>query len=251
VTIEDDWDECSDGVEAHAREMGYWDAPAGTRFDFRAAYEDQDSRVWTEQRYHVGCRLLTEPGEPDLARMMRYLRDHLRGGSINGRAETGERTVCLHPSAVRGTTGSTAASMVIDLVPDGLPPVAWASMATPCTGVFLPVTVGGRLPRGLETADERPDPESFWWAMRELQYVADRDPVLLAPLARDTWATLERRLLAADPRLSPEALERLVTDVMAQRDQLVRHLTVTQLESDHARAANGTVTAAPSGHLLG
>lgn len=255
VTIEDDWDECSDGVEEHARELGYWNASSSTRFDFRAAYEDQESRVWTEQRYRVGCRLLAETGDPDLPRMMRYLRDHLAGGSVNGRAETGERTVCLHPSVVRQTTGSTAASMAVELRADDLPPVAWASMATPCTGVFLPVTVGQRLPRELETANERPDPDSAWWAMRELQYVADRDPVLLAPIAQAAWAPIEQRLLAGDPRLTTESLEQVIAEVMAQRDQLVRRLTVTQLESDHAHAAKAgaTVSAADaeSRDLLG
>ncbi len=246
VTIEDDWDECSEGVEDHARTLGYWDAPASTRFNFRAAYEDQESRVWTEQRYGVGCRLLTETDEPDLPRMMRYLRDHLAGGSINGRAETGERTVCLHPNTVRQTTGSTAASMVVELLGDDLPPVAWISMATPCTGVFLPVTVGQRLPRELEAAAERPDPDSAWWAMRELQYVADRDPVLLAPIAQEAWARIEKRLLSEDPRLSAESLERLSAEVMKQRDQLVRQLTVAQLESEHAQVANAGAAAAVS-----
>jgi secernin len=244
VTIEDDWDECSAGIDAYARDMGYWTAAPGTRFDFRAAFEDQESRVWTEQRYRVGCRLLAETAEPDLPRMVRYLRDHLSGGPINGRAEAGERTVCLHPSVVRQTTGSTAASMVVELGPDGLPPVAWISMATPCTGVFLPVPVGTRLPRELTTAGERPDPDSAWWAMRELQYVADRDPGLLAPIAQATWGPLEQRLLAERPRLSTEALELLTAEVMRQRDQLVRQLTVAQLESDHGHVAAARVAAA-------
>jgi secernin len=255
VTIEDDWDECSDGIEQYAREMGYWNAPPRTRFDFRAAFEDHESRVWTEQRYRVGCRLLAETDEPDLPRMMRYLRDHLSGGAVNGRAESGERTVCLHPNAVRQTTGSTAASMVVELGAGDPPPVAWISMATPCTGVFLPVPVGQRLPRELEIGGERPDPDSAWWAMRELQYVADRAPVLLAPIAQATWAPVEQRLLAERPYLSEQSLERLIAEVMRQRDQLVRQLTVTQLESDHARVARagGTTSAADprSRNLLG
>jgi len=244
VTIEDDWDECSAGIDTYARDMGYWSAQDGTRFNFRAAFEDHESRVWTEQRYRVGCRLLAETTEADLPRMMRYLRDHLSAGPINGRAELGERTVCLHPSVVRQTTGSTAASMVVELSAGDLPPVAWTSMATPCTGVFLPVPVGTRLPQELATAGERPDPDSVWWAMRELQYVADRDPVLLAPIAQATWAPIEQRLLAERPRLSADALERLIAEIMKQRDQLVRQLTVTQLESDHGYVAAARMAAA-------
>jgi secernin len=221
VTIEDDWDECSEGIEDYARERGYWNAPAGTRFNFNAAFEDHESRAWSEQRYEVGRRLLAE-------------RDHLSGGSINGRPEAGERTVCMHPSLVRRHTGSTAASMVVELTADDLPPVAWTSMAAPCTGVFIPVTVGRSLPSELEAADEHPDPDSVWWAMRELQYVVDRDPLLLTPIARSVWEPLERRLLAADPRMTSAALARLITEIMERRDELILRMNVAQLESDHA-----------------
>jgi dipeptidase len=237
ITVEDDWDEASDGLEEHAREMGYWSDPRSTRFNFRAAYEDPESRHWTEPRYGVGCRLLAEHDEHDVPQLMRYLRDHFEAGMVNGTSADGlpvDRTVCIHPSPVRGSTGSTAASMVVELTPDELPPVAWVSMATPCTGLFLPVTVGRRLPAVLTTADERPSRDSAWWAMRELQYVADRDAVLLTPIAQAVWGPLEQKLLAEDPRLSDVALERLTYDIMERRDRLILELTVAQLESDHA-----------------
>jgi secernin len=237
VTIEDDWTERSDGVEEHARAKGYWKAPSSTRFSFRAAYEDPESRVWTEPRYGVGCRLLADGGDYDVPRMMRYVRDHFEAGTVNGRTAAGvqvERTVCLHPNVARGRTGSTHATMVVELAGGDLPPVAWCGMATPCVGVFLPVTVGQRLPKELETGDERPNPDSAWWAMRELQYVADRDPELLTPLARAAWEPLEKRLLSGDPRLSSESLDPLTAEVMERRDRLIRELTVTMLESDHA-----------------
>jgi secernin len=237
ITIEDDWEECSDGLEEHAREMGYWSEPASTRFNFRAAYEDPESRHWTEPRYGVGCRLLAEHGEHDVPQLMRYLRDHFEAGTVNGTSADGmpvDRTVCIHPSPARGSTGSTAASMVVELTPDELPPVAWVAMATPCTGIFLPVTVGQRLPSVLTTGDERPSRDSAWWAMRELQYVTDRDAVLLTPIAQAVWGPLEQKLLAEDPRLSDEALARLTADIMERRDRLILELTVAQLESDHA-----------------
>jgi secernin len=237
VTIEDDWDECSDGLEEHAREMGYWSAPASTRFNFRAAYEDLESRHWTEPRYGVGCRLLAEHDQHDVPQLMRYLRDHFEAGTVNGTSADGtpvDRTVCIHPSVARGSTGSTAASMVVELAQSELPPVAWVSMATPCTGPFMPVTVGQCLPAALETADERPSRDSAWWAMRELQYVADRDPELLTSLAQEVWGPLEHQLLAQDPRLTDAALASLVTDVLERRDRLILELTVAQFQSDHA-----------------
>jgi hypothetical protein len=70
--------------------------------------------------------------------------------------------------------------------------------------------------------------------MRELQYVTDRDAVLLTPIAQAVWGPVEQKLLAEDPRLTDEALARLTADIMERRDRLILELTVAQLESDHA-----------------
>ena len=253
VTIEDDWDECSDGLEEHAREMGYWTAPAATKLDFRAAYEDRESRPWTEPRYGVGCRLLAGNDEFSVPDLMRYLRDHFASGTVNAPPPDGtplQRTVCLHPGIAQG---STAASMVVELAADGLPPVAWTSMATPCTGIFLPITVGQPLPPVLETGDEHPSHDSAWWAMRELQYVTDRGPVLLTPVAQAAWAPIQRRLLAGG-RLSPDELALLMAEVMERRDRLILELTVAQLQHEHTIAANGdgaSSGAAPAAGIAG
>ena len=53
ATIGDDWDECSDGIEAYARDRGWWTAPVGTKLDFRAAFEDPARRAGAEGRYRA------------------------------------------------------------------------------------------------------------------------------------------------------------------------------------------------------
>lgn len=230
ITIDDDWDECSDGVEEHAREMGYWSAPPATRFNFRAAYEDTETRFRVEPRYNVGRHLLTGDGHHSVRSTMRYLRDHFESGPIYTPPPEGTPaplSVCLHSGTANG---STAASMVAELAPGDLPPVAWTTMATPCTGIFVPVTVGRPLPKELESGDDRPSRGSYWWAMRELQYAADRDPQRLTPLIRKVWTPIEERLLDGDPRLGPGELDQLITEIMERRDQLVLDLTVAQLE---------------------
>lgn len=220
VTMEDDWDECSVGLAEHARTMGYWSAPDSTRLNFRVAFEDPASRAGAEPRIAVGQRLLAESDEFSVAGMMRHLRDHGEAGPVNTPLSVGSPapdTVCMHPG---GSEGTTAASMIVDLAAD-LPPVAWVSMAAPCTGVFVPVTVGQPLPAALTAGDERPDTASLWWAMREVQFSADRDPARLTPLAQEVWGPLERRLLADDPRLSRAALADLVSEVLRSRDQVM------------------------------
>ncbi|OGO59551.1 MAG: hypothetical protein A2V85_06400 [Chloroflexi bacterium RBG_16_72_14] len=220
VTIEDDWDECSEGVEAHARAMGYWSAPPSARLNFRAAYEDVAARAWTEDRYGVGCRLLADTKEHSIAGMMRYLRDHFEAGLVNGPQPEGSpprRTVCLHPGI---TSNATAASMVVELRADELPPLAWVSMATPCTSIFLPVTVGQRLPGTHEVGGQQSSRDSAWWAMRELQDIIDRDPSKLAPVAQAAWAAIEQDLVSHRRRLSPDELEALTAQVLKRRDEL-------------------------------
>ncbi len=234
LTIEDDWDECSMGIEEHAREMGYWAAPEGSRFNFRDAYEDRAARSWTQDRYEVGCRVVADRAEHGIPQFMRYLRDHFEGGLVNLPLAEGavpRRTVCIHPGF---QPASTSATMVVELADNSLPPVAWICMATPCTGLFLPVTVGQELPPALEAGGERPSRDSAWWAMRELQYVADRDPALLTPVAQAAWEPIELELLDGEHRLSPEALKRLTARVLEQRDHLI--LQLTALEMDAARA---------------
>lgn len=70
--------------------------------------------------------------------------------------------------------------------------------------------------------------------MRELQYMADRDPVSLAPVVRAVWAPVERRLLAGDTRLTSGSLNRLTTEVLERCDDLILRLTAVQLENDHS-----------------
>ncbi|MGH2512698.1 MAG: hypothetical protein ACRDGQ_08430, partial [Candidatus Limnocylindrales bacterium] len=205
-----------------------------TRLNFRAAFEDAAGRPGTEPRYEVGCRLLAGSAEHSVAGMMRYLRDHFGAGSINGPQPDGSaahRTVCLHPGP---SLDSTAASMVVELSGSGQSPVAWMSMATPCTSIFLPVTVGQRLPIELETGDQRPGPNSAWWAMRELQSVADGDPMLLAARVQATWGPIEQELLSAGPPRDPGALAGLVREVMERRDQLIVDLSQARSEGSDA-----------------
>lgn len=184
--------------------------------------------------YGVGCRVLAERDEHDVPQLMRYLRDHFEAGTVNAADRGQGPPVCVHPKTTDSSAGATAASMVAELTPGELPPVAWVSMAAPCTGVFIPVTVGQRLPTVLENGDERPSRDSAWWAMRELQYVIDPDPVMLTPLAQAVWGSMEHKLLTRDPRLTDEAPSRLTASIMERRDRLILELTVTQLESDYS-----------------
>ena len=93
ATVGDDWDECSDGIDAYARDRGWWTAPAGTKLDFRAAFEDPARRSGAEG----GLRAeLPVPGSGHLGRCGRgeaspagSYRDRVRSPSQWGRATVG------------------------------------------------------------------------------------------------------------------------------------------------------------------
>lgn len=197
ATIEDDWDEASPGIEVYARKRGWWTGHPGQRLNFRQAFENPDVRYRAEARLAASCRFLASAGAPAIADMMRHLRDHNEGGTVHrpGRKDGDPLgwSVCMHPDP---GTSATAASLVAELPRDPAVPMAlWCSLATPCTGAFLPVGLDGALPEPLTRGKGTPDPASAWWAMKALSDAAMRDPVRLTPIVQAQWAAWEAALL--------------------------------------------------------
>src|SRR5439155_1378381 len=186
--ITDDWDEASTGIEAYAADRGWWRPATGRRFAFRAAFENPEPRYRAEARYDASCRFLDGPGRPDVADLMRHLRDHYDGGTVHrpGRKEGDPRawSVCMHPDPA---AGATAASMVVELARDAPGPVtAWCSMTTPCTSPFLPVSIDVTLPGPLESGSGEPDDRSAWWLLKAL---GDKVAIIGEPPTLDAHGT--------------------------------------------------------------
>jgi secernin len=127
---------------------------------------------------------------------MSFLRDHGEGGTLLPEKRDPEDasffTLCCHVEPAEMTTASIVARLRRS--PDGRPDL-WASLAGPCTGVFLPVYLDGDLPAVLGRGGPEPDPASPWWRFKAL-----RDEALGGPregLARlqAYWGEWERRLL--------------------------------------------------------
>jgi dipeptidase len=225
LTIEDDWDECSSGAEAHARRRGWWTEPAGRRFNFRAAFEDRGMRKVTEARYRASCRFIAGEHATGLPPVMRHLRDHFEGGTVHvPDAETGENrpaSVCLHPE---GWESGTAASIVIDLSAAREAPLAWCSMGTPCTSAFFPILVGEELPLPLVIGGGTHLEQSLWWSMHELAKESEADPTALTPLIQDIFLPWEADLLAQTAAGHRPALESTVKTLFAKRAEALAKL---------------------------
>ena len=225
ATIGDDWDLASDGIEAHARELGWWRAPAGARLDFRAAFEDPEPRYRAEARLDSSCRFLAA-GRPEVADLFRHLRDHHDGGTVHvpGRKDGDPLawSVCMHPDPGQS---ATAAGMVAELPRDAdIAAQIWCALATPCTSAFLPVGVSAPLPPALTRGEGTHGADSAWWAMKALSDLALADPAVRVPLVQGTWAAWERELLGVAAR-DRAAVITSIDELLRRRDELVGAIT--------------------------
>jgi secernin len=233
VTIGDDWDTCSDSLESYARSKHWWWGPPGRKLDFRSAYEDSSVREKTEPRYQASCRFLASPDSCSIQRVMRHLRDHYEGGTVQVPEMPGRPrpySVCVHPGRF---ASATAASMVVELLPENpSAPIAWCSMSPPCTSMFLPIRVGSQLPAPLTIGSNVDDLRSVWWTLHRLARFVELDPTALAPQVQEVWSEYETELVeavASDPSALPEL------DVLV--DELVQRATgLLELLDDRALA---------------
>jgi secernin len=209
--------------------MGWWNESASVRFNFRKAYEDRAMRANTEHRYGQSCKFL-ESGDVSLAAMMRHLRDHFEGGTVHvpdaASGTTRPRSVCLHPET---WANGTAASTVIDVTLAPKYPIAWSSMKTPCTGVFVPVPVGTELPTEWSIAAGEPQAHSLWWAMQELAEAVQRDYANFTPLVQGEWTAWEAEMIRqveADPAGAASQLQARTRELLSRRESLLAKLPV-------------------------
>jgi secernin len=213
LSIEDDWSLASRDLEKYAVERGWWAAGSG-RFRFASAYCDTGGRPshFSAGRFARARALLEEAaGRLTPQEMMRFLRDHGESGTILPEQRDPESadffTLCMHADPV----GKTTASMVARLRArwDGRPDL-WASLAAPCTGVFLPLYLEGDVPAAYARGGASPDRASPWWRFKALQ-----DAVLARPRAelvrlQRFWGEWKQELVSRSERLAEEvrALQR-------------------------------------------
>jgi len=212
VSITDDWDALADGTIEHAVDNGWWDEGRDERFDFAAAYRDASlvPEIISSGRHRRTCALL-EGGKGALrpADLRRALRDHYDSGTTftPGRAPDDERcySVCMHADPV----GTTTASMIARLAPgEDEVQTYWASLGSPCLGVFLPLYVGAEVPAELARAGEQPSDDSPWWRFKALLTRVEQN-WSQAPRLRASWDELEARIEAEREQVESQARDRL------------------------------------------
>lgn len=212
TTIGQDWDRIGEGTEAHARDRGWWQPaakasnreavrdPAAQRFDFARSYRDAQTipAFISSGRYATTCAALAKKGEKlDLAQVMRVMRDHYESGDVfqPGLAAPDHEkyfSVCEHADPV----GTTTASLVVELVEPEAVPVYHAALASPCTGIYLPLFPDAQLPEVLLCGGREDASDSAWWLFKRLLTAVEVDFAQHGPRVREAWRPLELELEA-------------------------------------------------------
>jgi dipeptidase len=140
-------------------------------------------------------------GRIGVADMMAFLRDHGDAGPERAPGRAGP-TLCVHPG-----TAQTAASMVAHLHADGI--IAWCSLATPCTSIFLPFFVDAAVPEALAQGAGSFTPASPWWRLKRLMGHASENWSESFPRIQAHWRDWHRHS-SAKPRSTavPRAITR-------------------------------------------
>lgn len=243
-TIEEEYDESSEGLVDYAIEKGLHDPRRP--FNFAKSFMLVHSRFLSG---HLrGSRLarlkenMTERYRPE--HLWAILRDHYEGEAIYSRwspASACCASICMHGS--EPGPGHTAATMVVEYRNSAhkeLAFVYWASMCPPCSGFPIPVFNIGHVPEGMGGGTNKYSADSFWWRSKRMQMAVECDYNKYIRLVREAQAELEpafraaadsalaeaENLFSAGKAAEAAALLRSATDdCFARVDETVRTLT--------------------------
>ncbi|TAL39594.1 MAG: peptidase U34 [Spirochaetes bacterium] len=144
ITIEEDFDLSSKGLEDYARGKGY--LKPHENFSFRRAFSDTLITYFSQckiRQSRTHEMLAAHEGAITPARMMGFLRDHGADPLQRPPHKTSMGTVCMHASFGPLRASQSTSSMVAHLRKDV--PVYWATGTSgPCTSTFVPYYLAGR-----------------------------------------------------------------------------------------------------------
>ncbi len=191
-SIADDWDRVSEDAAPFASDRGWWPRDGG-RLDFERAYRSTRlvPPAFSDGRLRRSRSLLESRagrlGERDF---FRVLRDHGEDSQVplgtDPQAES-YYSLCPHNEVQQTAT----ASMVVPLDRR----VRWFALASPCTSVYLPLYLEGRVPESLCRGAAKPSADSAWWRFKRLQEQVEKDFEARLPRVRAAFDPLEEEWL--------------------------------------------------------
>jgi secernin len=245
-SIRTTWDRGSGDLEEYAIRNGWWPDSKPSSFDFARAYiDDRVPRQLSHIRRMRSQQLLSgHNGRITPQWMMRIARDHYEdtflGGPYFDAADPDFLSLCMHVSPADFTWGNTASSCVAVLPrsPDALP-VFWWAAGPPCNGCYIPFfvhgsklaevvsragTLGKRVVRPDQAAEDQFSPDSYWWLFRQLMDKVKGDPVKSVPgfyssrnqMVREQFDAIEQKCAAELPDVLKRAADANTTDRRAE-----------------------------------
>ena len=188
-SIGKDADMLSPNVERIARE-NRWLSP-DEPFDFAKAYSGrQVGQPAGLQRFRRLNKLLAQKEKHGFDSLAAILRDHYEDELISPRfgATNGTfRTICMHMYDFGSSETSAALLARYD---EELGIIARYAPAQPCLSAFIPVYMTD-LPKKMQTAEKKYDPETLFWQMRRLSLLVAVDEEAFGEEIRSRLAKME------------------------------------------------------------
>jgi secernin len=243
------YDLASPDLRDYAKDRGWWDGES--QFDFAAVYTGDRNAdpLSARARLARSQELAGRRGKRTMREMIAMLRDHYERGEmpIIDAPHGSEKcfSLCMHNAS------ATTASMLAELPSQSEePPVMWACLAAPCTGIYFPLYPAAPMPPILAAGGERPSARSPWWRMKRIQDLVAADPERLAPIAWKHFRPLENAMFEHASELAlklrarkPADRTRMLATSMTQN--VVRVMKEAQkVEAELVRHAPATIGAA-------
>lgn len=172
-SIEEDWDESCDDLKEYAYAMKW--ADPREKFNFAMAYGaiDDKHRNAHARKMRADKLLNQNKGNITTETMKKIMRDHFEGELIEPRWSSAHglnTTICMHSQSESGS--KTAAAMIVEFR-TGNYVSCQHCFSTPCTSIFKPFYLTGKLSHNSETALGWYSKESTWWLYERLSLAVE------------------------------------------------------------------------------
>lgn len=168
ITIENEWDLCSDELVKFAVDH-HW-CKGRDDFNFKNCYSEFLHTHFSQADIRQQCSLsaLNKTGKKlDALSMMKALRSHPEHNNYRPDQSLTKWGVCMHQGFGPFRVSQSVGSLVSEISP-ALTTHWVTGTSAPCTGIFKPIWVDSGKPVTEKPSKNRFDPETLWWKHEKL-----------------------------------------------------------------------------------
>ena len=203
--IEEDYDLCSENMEALARK-NRWLSP-NEPMNFAKAYTLPAIRQTLSTPHCRRMRKLVEKKKKALTEtdVKAIFRDHFEGELIEprfGACQATFPTICMHANT--WDSAQTACSMLFTR-DEVLGTVMRYAPSLPCCSVYIPVYWTGNLPAAMTVGGEKFSPDSLWWMAERLAMQVSMDEENFGDPVREALSAVEKDIAARTAKAERDA----------------------------------------------